>query len=73
MIDKFVIRLGIDMNRHANRRVNLVMNYYKTKHCYSVYQNAISEYLRPLPLNNDDSPLPSNNDDSDSDDLELYC
>ena len=73
MINNFAIKLGIDRNRHVNRRRNLVMNYYKTKHCYSVYQNAISEYLRPLPLNNDDSPLPSNNDDSDSDDLELYC
>ena len=49
MLINFAKRLGIN---HKNKRIDRlrheVMNYYETKHCYSVYQNAISEYLRPL-------------------------
>ena len=50
MLNHFANRLDISTtNKRLDRIRHEIMNYYETKHCYSVYQNAISEYLRPIP------------------------
>ena len=65
MFINFAAKVGINRNKSIEQIRDEVTKYYEGKHFYSVYQNAIWEYLRPLATNSCELDFDDDFDDLD--------